>query len=41
LDDVAKSRVEFYMKYTRRSCNIGFCSRLREIDPDSSFSIIG
>ena len=24
-----------------RECNIGFCSRLREINPDSSFSVVG
>ncbi len=33
--------VQFYMKYVRRDCNIGFFSRLREINPDSSFSVIG
>jgi sarcosine oxidase subunit beta len=33
--------VKFVMKYTGRECNIGFYSRLREINPDSSFSVIG
>jgi len=33
--------VQFYMKYTRRTCDIGFFSRLREINPDSSYSVIG
>jgi sarcosine oxidase subunit beta len=33
--------VKFVMKYTGRECDIGFFSRLREINPDSSFSVIG
>ncbi len=33
--------VQFFMKYTRRHCNIGFFSRLRELNPDSSYSVIG
>ena len=33
--------VQFYMKYTGRTFNVGFYSRLREINPDSSFSVIG
>jgi sarcosine oxidase subunit beta len=33
--------VKFHMKYTRRECNIGFFSRLRELNPDSSYSVIG
>jgi sarcosine oxidase subunit beta len=33
--------VTFKMKYTQRICNVGFFSRLREINPDSSFSVIG
>ena len=33
--------LQFYMKYTTRSINVGFYSRLREINPDSSFSVIG
>jgi sarcosine oxidase subunit beta len=33
--------VKFTMKYTGRTCDIGFYSRLREANPDSSFSVIG
>jgi sarcosine oxidase, subunit beta len=33
--------VRFIMRHTGRECNIGFFSRLREINPDSSFSVIG
>ncbi|MGD8881502.1 MAG: FAD-dependent oxidoreductase [Desulfobacterales bacterium] len=33
--------LQFYMKYTGRTFNMGFYSRLREINPDSSFSVIG
>lgn len=33
--------VKFAMKYTRRTCDIGFFSRLRTINPNSSFSVIG
>ncbi len=33
--------VRFTMKYTQRECDIGFFSRLREINTDSSFSVIG
>ncbi|MCG8616413.1 MAG: FAD-binding oxidoreductase [Desulfobacterales bacterium] len=33
--------VRFKMKYTQRECNIGFFSRKRTINPDSSFSVIG
>ncbi len=33
--------VTFTMQYMQRACNIGFFSRLREINPDSSFSVIG
>ena len=33
--------VQFKMKYTHRSCDIGFFSRLRTINPNSSFSVIG
>jgi len=33
--------VVFTMKYTGRVCNIGFYSRRRSINPDSSFSVIG
>ena len=31
----------YHMKHTDRSCNLGFFSRLREINPDSSFSVVG
>jgi sarcosine oxidase subunit beta len=33
--------LQFYMKYTRRNLNLGFFSRNREINEDSSFSVIG
>jgi sarcosine oxidase subunit beta len=33
--------VKFVMQHTGRECDIGFFSRLREINPDSSFSVIG
>lgn len=33
--------VQFHMKYTRRDCDLGFFSRLRTINPDSSYSVIG
>jgi len=33
--------VKFHMHYTKRECNIGFFSRLRKINPNSSFSVIG
>ena len=39
--DHDRDPVTFKMKYTRRTCNIGFFSRLRDINPDSSFSVIG
>ena len=39
--DHDKDPVQFYMKYTGRTFNVGFYSRLREINPDSSFSVIG
>ena len=39
--DHDKDPVTFTMKYTKRECNIGFFSRLREINPNSSFSVIG
>ena len=32
---------QFHMKYTRRNLNVGFFSRNREINEDSSFSVIG
>jgi sarcosine oxidase subunit beta len=39
--DHDKDPVRFVMRHTGRECNIGFFSRLREINPDSSFSVIG
>ena len=33
--------VRFHMKYTRRDCDLGFFSRLRTMNPDSSYSVIG
>jgi len=39
--DHDKNPVKFLMKYTGRECDTGFFSRLREINPDSSFSVIG
>ncbi|MBW2093746.1 MAG: FAD-binding oxidoreductase [Deltaproteobacteria bacterium] len=33
--------VTFVMQHTGWECNIGFFSRLREVNPDSSFSVIG
>ena len=32
---------QFYLAYTKRTCDVGFFSRRREINPDSSFSVIG
>lgn len=39
--DHDKDPLQFLMKYTRRMCNVGTYSRLREINPDSSFSVAG
>ena len=39
--DHDKDPVKFSMQYTGRECDLGFFSRLREINPDSSFSVIG
>jgi sarcosine oxidase subunit beta len=39
--DHDKDPVQFTMKYTKRNCDIGFYSRLRKINPNSSFSVIG
>ncbi len=36
-----KDPVQYPLKYVKRSLNIGSFSRLREINPDSSFSVIG
>ena len=39
--DHDKDPFQFYLKYTRRNLNVGFYSRNREINTDSSFSVIG
>lgn len=39
--DHDRDPVRFSMKYTKRACNVGFYSRLRTINPNSSFSVIG
>jgi sarcosine oxidase subunit beta len=39
--DHDKEPYQFHMKYTGRAINVGFYSRLREINPESSFSVIG
>ena len=39
--DHVEDPLQFHMKHTDRSFNVGFYSRLREINPDSSFSVIG
>ncbi len=39
--DHDKDPVEFRLKYIDRSVSLGFYSRLREINPDSSFSVLG
>ena len=39
--DHDREPVRFSMRYTGRECDVGFFSRLREINPDSSFSVIG
>lgn len=39
--DHDKDPVRFTMGYINRECNIGFFSRLREINRNSSFSVIG
>jgi len=33
--------VQFPLTYTRHTCNIGFFSRLREVNPESSFTVMG
>ena len=33
--------VQLRLKYTRHICNVGFFSRLRELNPESSYSVIG
>jgi len=39
--DHDRDPVKFSMHYSKRVCDIGFYSRLREINPNSSFSVIG
>ena len=39
--DHDREPVHLDLKYTGRTCNIGFFSRLRELNPDSSYSVIG
>jgi sarcosine oxidase subunit beta len=39
--DHDRDPVSFTMHYTKRTCDIGFFSRRREINTDSSFSVIG
>jgi sarcosine oxidase subunit beta len=39
--DHDQNPVKLLMKHTGRQCDIGFYSRLRKINPDSSFSVIG
>ena len=39
--DHDKKPIQFQMKYTGRTFDMSFYSRLREINPDSSFSVIG
>jgi sarcosine oxidase subunit beta len=39
--DHDRDPVAFTWKYTRRTCNVGFFSRRREINADSSFSVVG
>lgn len=39
--DHDRDPVKFHMNYTKRECDISFFSRLRKINPDSSFSVIG
>ncbi len=39
--DHDKEPVQYYMEFTKRQCDIGFYSRLRKINKDSSFSVVG
>ncbi len=39
--DHDKNPIKLHMNHTGRQCDIGFFSRLRKINPDSSFSVIG
>ena len=39
--DHDRDPVSFHLRYVDRDLNLGFFSRLREINPDSSFSVLG
>jgi sarcosine oxidase subunit beta len=39
--DHDRDPVQLPLTYTRRTCNTGFFSRLRELNPESSYSVIG
>lgn len=39
--DHDKDPIQFEYKFIKRTCDVGFFSRLREINEDSSFSVIG
>ena len=39
--DHDRDPVSFHLRYTDRTISLGFYSRLREINPDSSFSVLG
>ncbi len=39
--DHDRDPIQYPLKYLKRHLNMGFFSRLREINPDSSFSVIG
>ncbi|MCH8998198.1 MAG: FAD-binding oxidoreductase [Proteobacteria bacterium] len=39
--DHDRDPVSFHLRYVDRDLNLGFFSRLREVNPDSSFSVLG
>jgi sarcosine oxidase subunit beta len=39
--DHDREPVQFQLKYTRHTCNIGFFSRLRELNLESSYTVLG
>ncbi len=39
--DHDRNPFQYHMRHTDRPCNLGFFSRLRDINPDSSFSVVG
>ncbi len=39
--DHDRDPVSFHLRYVDRDLSIGFFSRRREINPDSSFSVLG